>query len=720
MRHHRSSRIPKDMVVIKQKIQDLLDELNQGLVEREAAVKAILLSVLAAENMVLIGPPGTGKSMVARRVAEVFQANQETHSASDYFEYLLTKFSTPEEIFGPLSITELKADRFKRNTTGYLPSVRMAFLDEIFKASSSILNSLLTILNERVYHNGAEAQRVPLMSLIAASNELPTGQEELAALYDRFLIRSFVDYVSADNMVLLFENKSPEPLKNRLTHKDIAAIQRSASSVKIPNEIAEAVQRIWTEHKETFKEDAREYLSDRRLKKIVQLLRISAATNERQEVNLSDVVLLKDCLWNHQDNARKVKDIIFDVLKKYNKRVLQETVNKNNNSQSAHSHSHAKQDAIIKGFKGCGTQDDPLLVESVEHLMDMRRSEVGSKGYYFKQTANIDCSNLSHWSEISFDGFYDGGGFFIKHKPIKSNAKVAGGFMSAISHSVSNGGCGDGYTFKNLFCNIQEQSHINSLKLCDLHLSGGVSGVNIYCCSSSVALINGTVKNCKIKKCDSEMSLVDGDVNQSEITECCSNSVLITGESKDTSIIDCAVNIKFNNRYSCNVSGITSALRGGKIERCYVGGTVKDTQHGDVSIYGFSHTCQSGYIACNALGMIKSRGAHVSLVNRIVHKGTGGFTLKNNVSIDANSGVDASDGLDGRTISASLFTQRLFEHTLGWDFESIWQWNIQLKRPELRFVGAEKDADVIINDFSPMNKVMVDLLRLEIKENVWL
>lgn len=184
---------------MRQKIQTLLNWLNHGLVEREGAIKTALLAILAQENIVLIGPPGTGKSLIARRIAEGF-AHDAGDESSAYFEYLLTKFSTPEEIFGPLSIAELKQDRFRRNTQGYLPTVRMAFLDEIFKASSSILNALLTILNERIYHNGNEAQKVPLQALIAASNELPTHQEELSALYDRFLVRSFVDYVNPDNL----------------------------------------------------------------------------------------------------------------------------------------------------------------------------------------------------------------------------------------------------------------------------------------------------------------------------------------------------------------------------------------------------------------------------------------------------------------------------------------------------------------------------------------
>ena len=191
---------------LKTKIQVLFNSLNQGLVERESTLKMALLTVLAGENLLLIGPPGTAKSLIARRIAQTLTADD---NSSDYFEYLLTKFSTPEEIFGPLSIAALKADCVKRNTAGYLPTVRIAFLDEIFKASSSILNALLTILNERIYHNGAVQQPVPMQALIAASNELPTGQEELSALYDRFLVRVFIDYVSLDSLPQLFE-KTPE------------------------------------------------------------------------------------------------------------------------------------------------------------------------------------------------------------------------------------------------------------------------------------------------------------------------------------------------------------------------------------------------------------------------------------------------------------------------------------------------------------------------------
>jgi MoxR-like ATPase len=384
---------------MKQKILALLNELNHGLVEREQTLKTALLTVLAGENLVLIGPPGTGKSLIARRIAESF-AHENDNS---YFEYLLTKFSTPEEIFGLLSISELKADRFKRNTVGYLPSVKIAFLDEIFKASSSILNALLTILNERLYHNGATAQKVPLQALIAASNELPTDQEELNALYDRFLVRSFVDYVREENLLRLFEHTEEPNVQTPITADDLAHIKNAVQTVTIPPEIAEAIQTIWIAHKDSFKEDRREYLSDRRLKKVLHLLRVSAVTNGRNELDLSDVLLLKDCLWNHQENALKVRELILKTLQRYSRQVIHSRARLAPTDVGAALSRETKKtgqlNAKERGYKGLGTAEDPILIENVQDLMGL--DGIGQKGYTFLQTADIDCTAITTWQDIN-------------------------------------------------------------------------------------------------------------------------------------------------------------------------------------------------------------------------------------------------------------------------------------------------------------------------------
>ena len=160
-------------------------------------MRLLLLAALCGEHVLFIGPPGTAKSELGRRLSKL--------CSGSFFERLLTKFSVPEELFGPLSMRALEDDEYVRQTEGYLPSASVAFIDEIFKANSAILNSLLTVLNERLFDNGSERVKIPLLCMVGASNELPES-EELDALYDRFLIRKKVDQVTAGGVVDLLSS----------------------------------------------------------------------------------------------------------------------------------------------------------------------------------------------------------------------------------------------------------------------------------------------------------------------------------------------------------------------------------------------------------------------------------------------------------------------------------------------------------------------------------
>ncbi|MGH7868327.1 MAG: AAA family ATPase, partial [Candidatus Dormibacteraceae bacterium] len=167
-------------------LQKLRQELNAIFPERKEVIDGSLAAVLAGEHVLLLGPPGTAKSALVRAIAGAF--------GGTYFERLLTTFSTPEELFGPVSLKALEQDQFRRVVAGKLPEAEFAFIDEVFKASSAILNTLLTLANERVFHNDGAPMQVPLVSLFGASNELPDGRE-LEALLDRFLARFEVGYL---------------------------------------------------------------------------------------------------------------------------------------------------------------------------------------------------------------------------------------------------------------------------------------------------------------------------------------------------------------------------------------------------------------------------------------------------------------------------------------------------------------------------------------------
>lgn len=279
------------------RIRKILASLTQGLVERDVAVRLALLAALAGEHLLLVGPPGTAKSLVARRLRHAFKD-------AGYFERLLTRFSVPEELFGPLSIKGLEEDRYERLTESYLPTAHIAFLDEIFKANSAILNALLTLLNEREFDNGIRREAAPLMAVVGASNELPEG-EELDALFDRFLLRLNVDPVSKDAFPYLLKLKGDDPPRIcedfQLIKDDLDVIREKAKNVLVPDEVMGLLcdLRDWCGAEKI-------PVSDRRWRKIVKLLQMSAQAEEREVVSIWDCWLLQYCLWSKIEDREKI------------------------------------------------------------------------------------------------------------------------------------------------------------------------------------------------------------------------------------------------------------------------------------------------------------------------------------------------------------------------------------------------------------------------------
>ncbi len=269
---------------LKERLAALLDALEDGLVERRRQVRLALLAALAGEHTLLIGPPGTAKSELARRLHFAFE---DAH----YFERLLTRFSVPEELFGPLSISALEQDRYERQTAGYLPQASIAFIDEVFKANSAILNALLTLLNERKFDNGAGRQDCPLISVIGATNEVP-ADEIAEAFFDRFLIRLPVGPVSAEGFrqLMALDGRSGPLAGDALEKADRDAISQAAGEVCLTEETARLLAEL-----RQYLEGGEIYVSDRRWAKIVWLLKVAAATDGRSELSLWDLWLLPWC-----------------------------------------------------------------------------------------------------------------------------------------------------------------------------------------------------------------------------------------------------------------------------------------------------------------------------------------------------------------------------------------------------------------------------------------
>jgi MoxR-like ATPase len=283
-------------------VQRWAEWLDQKFQEREVTTRLALLAVCARQHLLLLGPPGTAKTLLTRQVTDAVQGR--------WFTTLLTKFSAPEDVFGPLSLPRLEQGVYERLTTGYLPSADVAFLDEIYKANASILNALLSILNERVYFNGNQQVELALRSVIAASNEVPDAEDGLEALDDRLLLRACVDHVAETSAFVAMlkardSGSSPAPLPPSMLRELDAAASRIGIGDTVLKGLCLAREKVRALHLQ---------VSDRRWKQIVGVMQVMAALDGCEEVEIAHLGVLRHTLWRRPADQAKVVQVLAHVL----------------------------------------------------------------------------------------------------------------------------------------------------------------------------------------------------------------------------------------------------------------------------------------------------------------------------------------------------------------------------------------------------------------------
>ena len=290
------------------RLQSAARALEERFLGRSEVIRCLLVCALGGEHLVLIGPPGTAKSALVRTFAKLCDAR--------YFEYLLTRFTEPNELFGPVDIAAFREGTYRRRTEGMLPEAEMVFLDEVFKSNSAILNSLLTLLNERRYTSGGVTLKCPLVSVIGASNEVP-GDADLAAIFDRFLLRVRTDYLDAFHFqdllargwALEAQMSVEAPVRPLLSAEELRAAQRQiATQTRLDDAFLQAYRGLVLQIRAEGIG-----LSDRRVVKLLKLCAASAFLDGRTSPDASDLFLLKH-IWNAEDQAAILDGLVTPIL----------------------------------------------------------------------------------------------------------------------------------------------------------------------------------------------------------------------------------------------------------------------------------------------------------------------------------------------------------------------------------------------------------------------
>ncbi|MFE0434070.1 AAA family ATPase [Streptomyces nigra] len=282
-----------DTQTTAEKLRTIVSELSERFYERDDVVRTLVVTLLAGQHSLMLGPPGTAKSELARDLTSRVEG-------ASYWEILLSKFTSPTRMFGPIDVGALARGEYRQVYEGRATTAHVAFMDEIFKCSTAALNETLGYLNERIYHpeNGGEPIRCPLIGAITASNELPDADDS-AAIYDRLLVRIEIGYLTdPSNFAALVRSavRAPAPASTPTTihlSELQEAVTTTVPAVEVPDAMVDAIctLRAALRRKELI-------ASDRRWRQAVGLLQASAYLDGRTEVTETDLSILTHVLWN--------------------------------------------------------------------------------------------------------------------------------------------------------------------------------------------------------------------------------------------------------------------------------------------------------------------------------------------------------------------------------------------------------------------------------------
>lgn len=348
------------------------EELAKPFIGREEEALVLTLAIMTAEHAILVGEPGTAKSAMARRAADLVKAK--------FFKYLLTRYTDPDELFGPLDIAALREGRYVRISVNRLPEAEIVFLDEIFNASSAILNTLLTLMNERVIYDGYREIQVPLWTLISASNAVPE-ESEYRALYDRFLLRHFVKPISEDKWSELLDAvwrieregyRAIEPLFSMRELREVYDVIFNVDLSSIKDKLVKLYAAI---------EDQGVHISDRRKGKALKVIAAHTLLLGRSKAIEEDLVVLKYVAPQTPEEAEKTYIVLLEEVS-LRERVLEEIREIETNIREVKALLVRRQDVdprlieYLRGLERAREKLKKILNTSVEDSVKRRALEV--------------------------------------------------------------------------------------------------------------------------------------------------------------------------------------------------------------------------------------------------------------------------------------------------------------------------------------------------------